>query len=450
MNTLTETQVLLGVIGLALLVTMSLMRSGLGLYIAAITVAIAFGTAADLRKRVPILQLLPLFLSIPLMFRLVAAQKSHRWPGAGFIWVGLIVMFGFRSMFSDIGVQAATWWLFYFLIMFCGFSIGNLMSSQKYRDTMVKWLAYGCIIVTLLGLAALIFDRKEAYTQGRLSPYGVQANIWGPSSLIAFMNAFLFVEISRGAAGRLVKLSLLIVAAGSLLLSLSRGAIFSGIIGIAIYFVISKGSRGRMFLLGGVMAAAVAGGLVYAAGKGALETESVDRVFRLRDQSREDLQVNLFQNFVVPNFAFGNGFFFWNDEGRIARQDAHNSMMQIWIEQGTFGLLLVCGLLLLIAAKGITAYRRSSVGTPERILAQFAIAFMIALFLDGLTVPHLFSHHALMGFEFAILGGTLAGLERVVNRKPDAQAAALQRVLHGAALLDRAAAARPRPTGASI
>ena len=104
-NTLTETQVLLGSIGLIALLTMSFIRAGLGLYIAAITISIAFATAADLRKKVPMLQLLPLILAIPLFFRLFTAQKGHRWPNAAWIWVMLIGLFAVRSMFSDLGVE---------------------------------------------------------------------------------------------------------------------------------------------------------------------------------------------------------------------------------------------------------------------------------------------------------------------------------------------------------
>ncbi len=448
-NTLTETQILLGSIGLIALLTMSFIRSGLGLYIAAITVSIAFATAADLRKKVPFLQLLPLVLAVPLFFRLFTAQKGHRWPSAAWIWVMLIGLFAVRSMFSELGVEGIQWWIFYFFTLTCGLSIGNLLSSPTYRDTMVRWLAFGSIAVILLGLLAIVVDRANAYTQGRLTPYGVQANIWGPNSLVAFMNAFLFVEMSRGATGRFLKITLLVVAAGSLLLTLSRGAIFAGFIMLGIYFLIAKGNRGRMIIIGGILAAGTAGALVYGVSKGAIQTESVDRVFRLRDASRENLQVFLFNEHVVPNFMFGKGVWFWMDGGRVARSDAHNSIMQIWIEQGTFGLALLCGLLALITANAIRAYRRSAIGSPERILAQHAIACGIALFLDGLTVPHLFSHHALMGFEFAILGGTVAGLARVVGRPADPRAAALERALRGAALLDRAAARR-QPTAASI
>src|SRR5262249_30236903 len=109
------------------------------------------------------------------------------------------------------------------------------------------------------------------------------------------------------------------------------------------------------------------------------------------------------------------GFFQKEGAADVARGDPHNSFLLVLLEHGTIGLAALLGCLAYSFYALRVACRRWPAGTPENALAWHSGFAVSALLLNALTVPSLWTHHTVMGFDFPLRIGIVAGL---VTRRP--------------------------------
>lgn len=405
-----------GVILLALGLALIWSRLGLGIYVALLFASISYSTASDLREIAPFLALIPAMFAIFLLVRLLLVRDGPRWPKLAWAWTAATVWWGLRSAFSPVGTAATYWWVYYGLIVCVALSLGTLMSSPRYRMPLVRWLAYASFGTIVLGFASAVIAPDDAFTQGRLTPFGVQANIWGPTSLVAFLNCFLYVQLGRGIGSRLPKIVMLGATAVSILASMSRGSLVAWIAGIIVYMFAARGERIRSIWIVGLLAVIFAIGTSWAISRGFVDTRGMQRLGTVRSFSREQIHIQLMEEHVLPNPVLGIGFFQKHGDTEPNRGDAHDSALQMWIEQGTVGLIMA---LALVGAAYLQLYKARKMwppGSTEHTILVHACMALTAVFLDGLTVPHLWTHHGVLGFEFAMRVALVAALAMTAPR----------------------------------
>src|SRR5437867_169870 len=178
-----------------------------------------------MRLSVTYLTFLPALLGITLLLLTLSHPDLPRPHPLLWLWCGVILLFAGRSIFSEVGAHALFWWVYYCIVAGLGLSVGMLMTNPNQLRTLSRSLMLASAGV--LGVAAyalLAGDTSITYTQNRLTPFGVQANIWGPTSLVAFLNCVLYLQLARRYRDRLLRTALVVLSAMSLFLSFSRGA----------------------------------------------------------------------------------------------------------------------------------------------------------------------------------------------------------------------------------
>jgi len=413
-------------VGLALMVGMICLlwtKRGLSIYIALFFVAETFATAGAFRATVPFLALLPMFLALPLLISMTVRKDRLLLGGLSWAWIVVMVYFGIRSNFSKVGTSASFWAIYHLVLMSMGLMVGALIASPSYRMSILRWLVYGGVVTMLLGMSAIFVSGWVAYRQGRFAPFGIQANIWGPTSLVAFINCLLYFQLTKAAVRKLAHIAMLAITALSLILSFSRGAIFALSIALIFYWLIGGISRFKGILLGCVLGLMITGFLVYGIGRTDVEidTSQASRLKEFKSPDRVAWEAHLIRTYVLPNPVFGIGFYrmeYFQTE--IKRGDPHNAVLLVLMEQGFIGFLMITALMVISfrAMHGITKVWPKD--SDEYKISRFCMFGMVAVFLDGLTVPHLWTHHAMLGVEFAILVGITSALKSVsVNQDYD-------------------------------
>jgi O-antigen ligase len=384
-------------------------RQGLALWIAAFVVALAYATAAGLRASVNILPFLPAAVGIPICIRLALHSDQPRTPRLAYFWLVLAATFGFRSAMSDAGAAAVLWWVYYFLLLSLGLLLGSLLCHPRQRETVVRGLALGTVGVLTIALYSIASNDPKSFTQGRLTPLGVQANLWGPTGMVGLFHALLLARLSRRFVWRLVGNCLILLSILFLLLSFSRGAIFScALAGVGVWLTGSRRVRGIAVGLG--LGAAVAIMLLWGSNQGLLELSASERLESTYSESRAELMGRLWRTDVQEHPGFGLGFFQKEGACGLERGDPHNSYLLVLLEQGTFGLALLAVCLCVTFYDLAGAKRRWPSGSPERLILRHTTFALTALLLDALTIPDLWTHNALVGFDFSLRVGIVAGL----------------------------------------
>lgn len=387
-------------------------KPGLGIYIALFFVAETFATAADLRKTVPFISFVPMFLAVPLIISMAMRKERISWGKLSWAWLVLMVCFGIRSNFSNIGINASFWAAYYLALLSMGLMLGTLIASPAYRMRVLKWLVYGGVVTMLIGLGSIFVAGRSAYTQGRLTPFHVQANIWGPTALVAFLNCLLYFQLTKGTVHRLTHIIMLSITILSVALSFSRGAIYALGIALIFYWLVGGISRWKGILVGGLISLVVIEAFIYGAARGKFETESAARLLKYTSRSRIEFETHLIRNVVRPHPLFGIGFYesALSTPMAVKRGDPHNCVLMVWLEQGTIGLLAI----MILMFGNFAAIRKNTrvwpKGSEEHTISRFCMFGMIAVFLDGITCMHLWTHHAMLGVEFAILTGIISSL----------------------------------------
>jgi hypothetical protein len=408
--------ILVGILIIVGLVLLAFFRNGLNIYIALFFVAQVFATSSDLRIAAPFTSLIPFFLAFPLS--IILWSKTDR-PRVGILakfWLVLVICFTVRALFSNVGIEAGLWGAYYLAILCLGLLVGSLINSEAHSDSTIKWLVYGGIIALSIGFVDIAISGGGAYTQGRLTPFKVQANIWGPTSLVAFLNCLLYFRMTKKGLRKPWQMILMAFACLSLILSYSRGSVYSFVIFLIVYWLIGGIPRLKGTIVG-VVIFVILLGIFAQSSSDVIRTEASGRLLIFKSYSRAKWTKHLIDTEVKPNPVFGVGFYEsdLSRPGYRKRGDPHNSFLQVWIEQGTVGLFLISLLLLANALVALKIRRLNPPGSKNRILADFCLAGGLCLFLDGLTVPHLWTHHAVLGTEFAILTGVVSSLLRQVR-----------------------------------
>lgn len=406
----TPTQAMIGVVLMFGMVALMWSRFGLGVYVALFFVATAFATAGRLRMVAPFLALLPAFFTLPILIRVLITPDRPRWSGISVAWLVVMLVFAFRSVLSVTGMTAFFWGIYQVGIMATALAVGTLMASPTYRMTIVRWLAYASTATVLLGFAAVVLRPGEAFMQWRMTPWGMQANIWGPTSLVCFLNCFLYLQLSRGVGMRLPKVAMAVLSGVAIIASVSRGAIVAWVLGLLAFWMVAKGERAKHTWILGVLGAGIAAAMFWGLSRGFLETEGYRRLTDYRSEGREEVHRVLITEYVMPNPVFGIGFFQKYAVGDVMRGDPHNSFLLIWIEQGTVGLLVVMVLLFMTYQAWRKCTRVWPVGSDERKMTSHAFMAFTALLFDALTVPHLWTHHSVLGLDFAVRVGAITAL----------------------------------------
>lgn len=390
-------------------------KPGLYTYVALFFVAETFATAADLRETVPFISFAPMFLALPLVVSMVVRKERFSLGRLACFWFLVMVFFGIRSNFSEVGTSASFWAVYYLTLLSMGMMVGTLIASPAYRMGMLRWLAYGGVATMLIGLGSIFIVGRDAYTQGRLAPFHVQANIWGPTALVAFLNCVLYFQLSRGAVRKLPQIAMLVITLLSVILSFSRGAIYALGIALIFYWMVGGMSRLKGIVVGGLLFLAVAGAFKYGSGRDKFDPASASRLLSYTSESRVELEMQLIRTVVMPHPLLGIGFYggLHAEKVGIKRGDPHNSFLLLWMEQGTIGLMIV----LLLILGNFAACRRIiktwPKGSVENNIGRFCRFALLAVLLDGVTIGHLWTHHAMLGVEFAILTGMISSLNQL-------------------------------------
>src|SRR5262249_22443282 len=410
-DSLTAMQVILGTGSLALALIIVRSRQGLALFIGLFVVSICFATAGDLRFELPLISVLPALFATLLAGYLVCTRGRTMVSlplAAG--WMVLTLYFTVRGVFSTIGALSLYWNLYYFVILVLGLSLGMLMATPPYRLPIARGLLLGSTAVLAIRFSPILQAYLRSFTQDRLTPWGIQANIWGPTSLVAVINALLCFQIDKSAAKRWWQLTVLALGTASLILSFSRGSIIALVAGILVYLLVATGRRFKTTILAIALAGGVVAAICWAGENGLIDLGASERLLSLRSESRETLMADLYHEYVARDPVWGNGFLQKEGSLEIGRGDPHNSFLLLWIEQGTVGLALVLFLVIGSFRVALRDRRRWPARSPERALANHALAAFSAMLVDGMTVPHLWTHHTILGFDFALRVGVIAGL----------------------------------------
>ncbi len=394
-------------------------KPGLYIYIALFFVAETFATSSDLRITVPFISFAPMFLALPIFISMIARKERLSWGKLSWLWLLVMVYFGIRSNFSNIGINASFWAVYYLALLSVGLMVGTLIASPAYRIGVLRWLVYGGVVTMLIGLGLILTIGRDAYTQGRLTPLHVQANIWGPTSLVAFLNCVLYFQLTRGVIRKPIYIAMLAITLLSVILSFSRGTIYALGIALIFYWLVGGLSRLKGILVGGLLFLAVAGAFTYGGGRDKFDPTSAYRLLRYTSKSRIELETWMIRTVVRPHPFLGIGFY--ESPGStpqlIKRGDPHNSFLLLWMEQGTIGLMIV----LLLILGNFAACRRIiktwPKGSAEHTIGIFCQFALLAILLDGITIGHLWTHHAMLGVEFAILTGIISSLNQVSKYK---------------------------------
>jgi hypothetical protein len=398
--------------GLCIALVLLRTRLGFSALIAAFVVSICYAPAADLRVSLPLVSLLPGVLAAFLCSHLllVHARPLSRHVLA-IVWITLMSSFALRALFSAVGTATLYWNGYYLIVLLLGLSLGGLLRARRFRTLIARALMLGSLIALSLGFAAIVLQANiRAFTQDRFTPWGIQANIWGPTSLVAVLNTSLFLRLNGSRGWRSWKLAVLVLPLISLFLSFSRGSLVALGAGVMVYLIVAGRERLKTTLVVLFATTALAGIVAWAGANGMLELEAADRLLTMRSESRETLMLDLYHDYVVREPIFGIGFFQKQGSPEIGRGDPHNSLLLVWIEQGTVGLLLIVALITVTIGIVLRVQRRVPPDSVHRLLANHALFSLAADLVVGQTVPHLWTHHAVLGFDFALRAGLAAGL----------------------------------------
>ena len=162
-------------------------------------------------------------------------------------------------------------------------------------------------------------------------------------------------------------------------------------------------------------AGAVAVVLVWGASQDRWDLAPDQRLSSLRSESRDELMERLVTTGIREHPVVGVGFFQKEGAADVARGILHNSFLLVLLEHGIIGLAALLGCLIYSFYAIRIACRRWPSGSPESALAWHSGFALSALLLDALTVPSLWTHHTVMGFDFPLRIGIIAGL---VTRRP--------------------------------
>src|SRR5262249_6383071 len=153
-------------------------------------------------------------------------------------------------------------------------------------------------------------------------------------------NCVLHVQLTRSYGRRLLGMALVVLSASSLLLSFSRGAIFACIVAGLLYLITgSRRVRGVMAAV--TFTAAVIALLLWGASNDTLDLSAGERLGSFGGESRIEVISQFWTEYVLPHPALGIGFLRKEGYSDIQRGDPHNSLLLVWIEQGTIGLALL-------------------------------------------------------------------------------------------------------------
>jgi hypothetical protein len=162
--------------------------------------------------------------------------------------------------------------------------------------------------------------------------------------------------------------------------------------------------------LGLGLAAAVAITVLWGSKQDRLDLSASGRLQDPYSESRAELMGRLLRTDVQENPGFGRGFFPKEGASGLERGDPHNSYLLVLLEQGIFGLglLAVCLCATFYDLNG--AKRLWTAGSSERVIVEHTTFALIALLLNAFTIPDLWTHNALVGFEFPFRVGIIGGL----------------------------------------
>src|SRR5262249_1957740 len=150
------------------------------------------------------------------------------------------------------------------------------------------------------------------------------------------------------------------------------------------------------------LTAAVIALLLWGASNDTLDLSAGERLGSFGGESRIEVISQFWTEYVLPHPALGIGFLKKEGYSDIQRGDPHNSLLLVWIEQGTIGLALLLLSLCITFRKFQEALRAWPRGSVRYTLLRHALFAQIALLLDALTVANLWTHHAIIGFDFAL------------------------------------------------
>src|SRR5262245_12448147 len=412
----TATQVMAAYLGLAALMSLLWTRHGLASLIAAFVMALVYATAVTLRSSADILPFLPALLGIPLCARLMLHSGVPRPPRLAWIWIALIAGFAFRSAISDAGAAAVLWWAYYLLLVALGLALGLLLCEPRHRDTVVRGLALGMTGVIVVAIYAMTSEDTTSFTQGRLTPFGIQANLWGPTGLVGLFHALLLARTSRRLSWQVWGYSLAVLSTFCLLLSFSRGAIFSGVLAaVGVWLTGSRRLRGVVLAIG--LAGAVAIMVLWGSRQDLFDLSASERLESAYSESRAELMGRLLTTEVRDHPVFGQGFFQKEGAVGLQRGDPHNSYLLVLLEQGIFGFGLLGICLWLTFHQLNRAKHFWPGGSAEGVIVRHTTFALTTLLLDGFTIPDLWTHNALVGFDLPLRVGIIAGLAARASRR---------------------------------
>src|SRR5439155_17978725 len=130
----------------------------------------------------------------------------------------------------------------------------------------------------------------------------------GPTSLVTLLNGLLYLQLGRRYRAQMLRSALVLVAALSLVLTFSRGSIFSCVLSGVVYVATgTKRVRGMAMVI--VLAGCIAAALLVGSSSEVIDLRAGERLQNLTTESRMDLMSGLFSDYVLPNPTIGMGFF---------------------------------------------------------------------------------------------------------------------------------------------
>lgn len=269
--------------------------------------------------------------------------------------------------------------------IFAGFYIGCI----------ITFLAVFCAV---LNLVPSLRDLVLMYGESRARGFFKDTNVMSPAMIPIGLYALAKLKKKAGFIRNGFHFGVFMAATFLIVLSFSRGAFITYVLGILIYFSVQAIKRGRKglklvmagffflpFLIGGTIVA------LNASGYGQFLSERTQ--LESYDQDRFKVHEILLNKMVHATFGIGPGqtnpylYEHYDFEGSNA---AHNTYLRVGFENGVFGLLVY---IYLLAVTLVVAYKSSRAKDGLANVSLVVLCSYVATLISALTVDTLHWRH---------------------------------------------------------